>query len=116
MEGEPWVITDNLIWMTMLVGINEITEKTAPEFFKRLYAYQLVRGPMVMYTDKTQNRFISLADITRRIGLKTNASPRTQAQFNKDVLIAELYLLAMQAWQEQQAVADLVATNTQRAK
>lgn len=73
--------TDALIWVTMSVGMGQITEKNHEEFFKRVAfletigsAYRMRGGKPVKYT---------LEDIKRHIGLSTNVSTETQAKWLK---------------------------------
>lgn len=73
----PHVISDphaeNLVWLTMIVQIGHLTEKSLPEFRRRLSLYQ-----------KHVNDFeIPLDVLPSFIGLRTNVSDCTPAQWNK---------------------------------
>ena len=72
-------ITETLIWMTMMVGINEISEKTATEFFARASLEEALWGAMRSKGDESV--YVSIEDVRRHIGLKTNASPYTKTQW-----------------------------------
>lgn len=71
-------ITDALIWTCMFVGIPELTEKTILEFWGRMC--------VVYVEDEWSNgpqTHITFMDLVKHLGLKTNASRRTSAQFYK---------------------------------
>tara|TARA_B100000768_G_scaffold164044_1_gene165706 strand:+ start:445 stop:831 length:387 start_codon:yes stop_codon:yes gene_type:complete len=74
-----------LIELTMIVGINKITEANHDEFFTRLTMYENVRGLSLWTTDDDGKRHSVLtADLVKdHIGLRTNASPKTKVQFDK---------------------------------
>ena len=77
LEGDrQWAITNHLIWMTLGVGLNRITEDNCEEFYRRLVllSYQSGHG----YGDAD----VTLADLRRRIGLSTNANVETKAAFD----------------------------------
>ena len=86
--AEEWPITNALIWQTMSVGIRDITEKTIPEFYARLSVWESIVGPM-FYEDyengKTTERGVTLDDLRKRIGLHTNASSMTRAEWRKNL-------------------------------
>jgi hypothetical protein len=68
-----------LIWMTMAVGIPEITEKNYKEFAFRLATIQRLFGVMRL----PPGVVMSESEIKQYIGLSTNANQRTLAQFWK---------------------------------
>ncbi len=78
-----WYLTEVMIWRTMSVGINAITEKNAEEFTERSNMYRTVFG----------GKPLTLEDVKRRIGLMTNASSLSRTGFEK-ALIAEIRLVA----------------------
>jgi hypothetical protein len=75
-DGSPLyqmrVKTQHLIFATMSVGINCITEKNYKQFYARFLAAQAV-----LEIDHN----IKLDDIKAHIGLTTNASKRTDKEF-----------------------------------
>lgn len=75
-----WPVTECVIWLTMIVGIGEITAESAEKVHARIYAWETVAGPL-----STSGRAITPDDIRRRVGLRTNASPRSDALFRKKV-------------------------------
>lgn len=83
-EGDAWQITNALIWMTMVLGIREITPKTAQEFIARAKFLERLQGSWLNKGGKE----IKFKDewVTRRIGLTTNAGTHTRNQFNKNQL------------------------------
>lgn len=71
-------VTDNLIWGTMAVELGGITEENAQEFYIRLCEYAAASGFDVPP--------VSLEDVRRHIGLKTNVGstkPGKWAQWRK---------------------------------
>ena len=69
--------TEALIWTTMSVGMNKITEENYKEFHTR---YTFANQLMGWVQD------ISLEDVQEHIGLWTNATERTWNQFTKIVI------------------------------
>lgn len=81
-EGDvQWAITDALIWATMGVDMGSITEKNIDEFYTRLVMMVKASGPLLHKGGEPYH--ISYEDVRRRIGLSTNVSTKTPAQFNK---------------------------------
>jgi hypothetical protein len=75
-----------MVMFTMILGVPEITEKTAPLFWERIYLYQKAIGPAgrLRADDGTLTDWFITPEIVREfIGLRTNVSPRTNAQFWK---------------------------------
>lgn len=86
---DEWPITNALIWATMSVGIRDITEETIPEFYARLRVWENIAGPMLWGKDeetgKLEERKVEVADLRKRIGLHTNASSMTRAEWRKNL-------------------------------
>ncbi len=76
-----WPITSSLIWATMAVGISTITKINAEEFHRRLALYENQNGFYLSRNGKPSP--IALEDVKRRIGLSTNASTLTKAEFKQ---------------------------------
>ena len=75
--GDQYVnrVTDTLIWCTMFVGIGEITEKNAPQFYARVRLMEVLQEAPFLYDgekDQRQPRPITLEDVENHIGLSTN--------------------------------------------
>ena len=70
---EEWPVTEGLIFVTMAVGLNEITLKNIDEWAIRLRLYAAVNP----------NAARLEAGLHARIGLHTNASRMTRPQFLK---------------------------------
>lgn len=75
-EGKPLKrlspVTDSLIWLMLAVGMGDLNEKTAPEFFGRVRFYEDRNGAYLRKDGKP--RPITWADVEANIGLKTNVS------------------------------------------
>ena len=76
-EGRPWEITELLIFTTMGVGIGQITDANAEEFWTRMQVWAMACGHEPLE--------ITLDDIKRRVGLRTNASLKSKAAFSGQV-------------------------------
>lgn len=81
-------VTQCLLFSTCYIGMNEITEGNAAEFWRRIDAWQRGFGPMCQVADGRaksgwRNRMLTYADIRNHIGLETNASIKTNPQFNR---------------------------------
>jgi len=72
-EGEIRIVTDALIWLTMAIDLGGITPKNVEEFIVRLRMYEMVAGPTN----------ISAEAVRAHVGLSTNVSDTTDAQFAK---------------------------------
>ena len=68
--------TDSIIWATMLLGLNKITEKNLVDWATR---WKLAAGVGWVYSE------VTLEDIRAHIGLRTNASPLTAAKFRANL-------------------------------
>jgi hypothetical protein len=84
-DGDLSPLTQSLIFATMPVGINQITEKNAEEFYTRLNLIERVNGTFLRTADG-KDLFITPEDIRKHIGLSTNATPRTRPQFLKETV------------------------------
>ena len=60
-------LADTLIWACMFVGISEITDKNAKQFYWRLRLLEVTTGSL-----RGEERFVSLEEVKTMIGLKTN--------------------------------------------
>ena len=78
-----WPITNALIWGTMSVAMNSITEKDWREFYTRCHMIETIHGAWLFYDHKP--RFITPDDVQSHIGLHTNASNYTKAAFKTSV-------------------------------
>lgn len=80
-------MTENMVFMTMHIGMGQITEKNHLEWYTRAHLVELVLGPAVykMEDGKKTKIPIQLMDVKRHIGLGTNASTKTRSQFLKFV-------------------------------
>jgi hypothetical protein len=77
-------ITESIVWMTVAVGINKITSENAELFFTRTIQVEHITGASLLSKDGPM--FLTLGDIREHIGLTTNASTKTAAQFNAYLL------------------------------
>lgn len=99
---------DSMIWLTMAIGINEITDENREEVYLRIklmegakglsYSYskdQLKKYPDIAKHVKTATRMdgqfsaFSQEVINRLVGLKTNASIMSREKFLRSILPEE---------------------------
>ena len=78
-------VTNTLIWMTISVGMNEITKKNWPVFYGRVAALEGYGGAW-SYKDGEGMVLITAKDVEAHIGLGTNASEMTAAAFEEKML------------------------------
>lgn len=84
-DDEDKVLAESAIWATMAVGINHITEANCLDFYKRVSMWEKVIGAYRFADSGKTSVYFTAEDIVRLIGLRTNASPKTKAQFYRSV-------------------------------
>lgn len=77
-----WNITETLIFNTMVIGISDITEENFEEVMFRTRLRERLYGNF-LYDDDAKSLPITRAQVAARIGLTTNTSDETRAQFIK---------------------------------
>ncbi len=82
-DDAVWPITNALIWGTMSVAMNEITEDNWEEFYTRCYMIETIHGSWLSF--KNKSRPITPEDVKSHIGLHTNANTLTKAKFKVDI-------------------------------
>jgi hypothetical protein len=86
---DEWPITNALIWLSMSTGIHEITEENIPEIYARIRTWEDIVGPMLhgkdAETGKPVERYIEVGDLVKRIGMYTNATRMTRAEWRKNI-------------------------------
>ena len=82
-KGAEWSKTEALIFATMSIGMDEITAENAGEFYARIKILEGAIESFVSVIEEGEFRsyFFTVEDITRRIGLSTNAGRETRAKF-----------------------------------
>ena len=73
---------ESIILSTIIVGIREITEDNYEKFYNRLHLIESKNGAFFWKGKKED--YITMSDVKKMIGLKTNASEKTRARFLKD--------------------------------
>ena len=79
-------ITKELIWATIAIEMGQITEKNYCEFWMRLSMNDLVYGPRIGY--RKGSRSITLEEVRKHIGLRTNVGTKPVTQMYKRLLKA----------------------------
>jgi len=80
-ELQIQLAAEQLIFVTMLLGLNEITKKNADEFFDRLCIWERCFGKL-----RPLGESYTLEEVRSFIGLKTNASSMSKAKFKNHVM------------------------------
>ena len=75
-------LAEAMIWMTIFIGMREITEKNWEQFFWRTRLLEVTTGAY-RYSDEGDHYFTK-DEIKSMIGLSTNASEMTKAEFYKN--------------------------------
>lgn len=80
-------LMESAVWATIDVGIREITEKNADDFFSRISLSEKVTGAYrrKVVDDKLEDMFFTREEIHSLIGLKTNASVKPIATFKTHI-------------------------------
>lgn len=83
LESTPMATT--FAFLTMIVGIPEISDKTLNEFVLRVTAWEAAKGTCLVAKEAEGGgpRPITRADVLRFKGLRSNASSLTRAQFKR---------------------------------
>lgn len=80
--------TDALIWASMSIGMGSITKKNWREFYLRMLLDPYSKVNVYKDTGKTavpEWHRIKIEDVFNHIGLRTNASSKTRAQYLKQL-------------------------------
>jgi|2_EtaG_2_1085320.scaffolds.fasta_scaffold18019_3 hypothetical protein len=76
-------LTNLLIWSSLTIGMNRITEKNASEFHRRLIALE------ILTTGVKKGSMPTLKEVQDHIGLSTNATKHTTAYWER-ILLSKL--------------------------
>ena len=83
-DEKEGVITDALIWLTMSIGMPEITKKHHEEFFLRTQIHQKINGAFLRKGNGAPF-YMTIEDVQKRIGLYTNADKFSKAVFKSRI-------------------------------
>ena len=83
-DEKEGVITDALIWLTMSIGMPEITKKNHEEFFLRTQIHQKINGAFLRKGNGAPF-YMTIEDVQKRIGLYTNADSFSKAVFKSRI-------------------------------
>jgi len=75
--------TDYIVMMTMFIGMPCITEENAQEFFHRSLFYEKVFDSF--HVAQNGKRLLTPQDISSHIGLRTNSSRLSKAEFLRSI-------------------------------
>lgn len=84
-EREINPITHALIFLTMSVGLGEITDKNADEFYARVHVMEQIHGHFTHIGG--EGVYISPLDVQRHIGLTCNVANETRAQWARRIFV-----------------------------
>lgn len=82
-DDDERVVLDTAIWLTVAVGMPQITEKNWRDFYVRVAFYEKLYGCMMVKNDDGNLIGVPFTadNAERLIGLHTNASSLTESQF-----------------------------------
>ena len=90
-KGEEQVmnaVTEMMIFLTMFIGVNEITKPNHREFYKRTRQFEIVTDTGLLVNPETkESRMPTLEEVKWHIGLKTNATPYTKRKWTGNVML-----------------------------
>jgi hypothetical protein len=80
--------SERIIWLTMIIGMREITEKNWEQFYNRVNFYEKNTDSHMWKKQKNKlvPMYITKDQVKKMIGLSTNASTLTKNQFIKKVM------------------------------
>jgi hypothetical protein len=84
-SDEGWALAHALIWGTMSVGMHSIDEKDWEEFFTRAHIVQTIHGGWLWDKETQKARHVTANEIRSFIGLRTNVTNQTNAQFKNRI-------------------------------
>ena len=84
-SDEGWAVANALIWGTMSVGMHSITEKDWQEFYTRAHMIQTIHGGWLWDHKTKKTRHVTADEVRSFIGLRTNATNYTNAQFKNSI-------------------------------
>lgn len=72
-----------ITFLTMVIGLREITEKNYKDFYARIFMWERLAKPFLQKIgpNHVEDQPITLADVQSLIGLKTNASTTSWTQY-----------------------------------
>lgn len=85
-DDNEWKLTEILIFVTMHVGLGEITEDNIDEWLDRIRLVEAASEFSFVYvrneeTGDVEPRAVTREDLEKRIGMRTNASEMTEHRF-----------------------------------
>ena len=81
-------VTEVIIFLTLLVGINKITEKNVKEFYQRVKEFELATGNQGLIHNKQEgkDRMPTFTEVERHIDLHTNATIMIKKKWNSNLV------------------------------
>lgn len=87
-DGPPGVelkaLTAAIIQATMVLDMGHITSENVEKFFKRLRLFETLHGKLIRFHDGS--RFITLDEVRKHIGLRTNVPPSPNGKWRKRMI------------------------------
>jgi hypothetical protein len=78
-------VTSGIVWLTMAIDMNGPTKENLDEFTRRAMIWQSIAGAS-LYDRDMGDLYLTRKDFELHIGLYTNVTTRSKAEFNKKVL------------------------------
>ncbi len=83
-KGVQRPATYSIIMCSMCAGYANVTEKNYEKIFERIHIYERARGA-IYKTDAQGPLYVTLQDVKNHIGLRLNASVKTEKQFMENL-------------------------------
>lgn len=77
-------VTNSLVWWTIPIGINQITETNIDKVWERIQVWQALTGSVMGNSER--EIWLTREDVFMHIGLSTNASNKTDTEFYKTLV------------------------------
>ena len=84
-SDEGWALAYALIWGTMSVGMHSISETNWQEFYTRAHMVQTIHGGWLWDKETQKARHVTVDEVSSFIGLRTNVTNQTNAQFKNRI-------------------------------
>lgn len=110
-ENKYHPVFDALIWLSMVCGYNKIAEDNCAKVYTRIAQYQAVVGAYLGYAGEDGERvplYITLEDVRRYIGMHTNVTSMTDAQWNKRLAATALEEASRKAYKQNTSAYELI--------
>lgn len=97
-------VTNQLVWMSMAVGLGKIEEKNLDEWSFRIAFLEKLDGPSFRFNDGRQFGF-TRRDLEDHVGLRTNVTEEKRSAWIKRIVEAQAYRIKLPSGEPQEGLA-----------